>query len=68
MDEYCPYDAHCVHALRLLGTTSPERVAQAVLSALRSDTPEIAVDPGPICLMQAFNQVAPDTCRGSRIA
>jgi short-subunit dehydrogenase len=52
--------AHGVRVSRVLGTTSPERVAQAVLSALRSDTAEIAVNPGPIRLMQAFNQVAPD--------
>jgi short-subunit dehydrogenase len=53
--------AYGVRVSRLVGTTSPERVAEAVLSALRSDTPEIVVNPGPIRLMQAFNQVAPDT-------
>jgi short-subunit dehydrogenase len=53
--------AHGVRVSPLVGTTRPERVAQAVLSALRSDTPEIVVNPGPIRLMQAFNQVAPDT-------
>jgi NADP-dependent 3-hydroxy acid dehydrogenase YdfG len=33
----------------------------AVLSALRTDTAEFAVSPGPVRMMQAFNQVAPDT-------
>jgi short-subunit dehydrogenase len=53
--------AHGVRVSKLVGTTSPGQVAQAVLDALRSDIPEIAVSPGPVRMMQAFNQVAPDT-------
>jgi short-subunit dehydrogenase len=53
--------AYGVRVSPLVGTTSPEQVARAVLSALRTDSAEIAVSPGPVRMMQAFNQVAPDT-------
>jgi short-subunit dehydrogenase len=43
----------------MLGTSRPEQVAQAVLAAYRDDRAEIVVNPGPILLMQAINQIAP---------
>jgi hypothetical protein len=49
-----------VQVSRLLGTSSPEQVAEAVLRVLRDDKAELAVNPGPIRVMQAFNQIAPD--------
>jgi short-subunit dehydrogenase len=52
--------AYGVKVSPLVGTTSPDEVARAVLSALRTDSAEIAVSPGPVRMMQAFNQVAPD--------
>lgn len=52
--------AHAVKVAALLGTSRPEDVAQAVLSALRDDRAEIAVNPGPIRAIAAMQQIAPD--------
>ncbi len=53
--------AHGVRVSRFLGTSTPEDVAGAVLRALREDRAEIVVNPGPARLIQAINQLAPDT-------
>jgi short-subunit dehydrogenase len=53
--------AHPIKVSALLGTSKPEDVADAVLSALQHDRAEIAVNPGPIRIMQALNQFSPDT-------
>jgi short-subunit dehydrogenase len=53
--------AHPIKVSALLGTSKPEEVANAVLSALHHDRAEIAVNPGPIRMMQALNQFSPDT-------
>jgi short-subunit dehydrogenase len=53
--------AHGVHVSRLLGTSSPEQVAEAVLQVLREDRVEVIVNPGPIRFIQALNQLAPAT-------
>lgn len=43
----------------LLGTVKPEQVASAVLRALRDDSIELTVNPGPMRLFMALNQLAP---------
>jgi short-subunit dehydrogenase len=52
--------AHGVRVAALLGTSRPEQVARAVMIALRDDRAEIAVNPGPIRLIQALHQLSPD--------
>jgi short-subunit dehydrogenase len=52
--------AQAVQVSRVLGESSARAVATAVLSALRADRAEIVVNPGPMRLMQAFNQLAPE--------
>jgi short-subunit dehydrogenase len=52
--------AHGVRVNRLVGTSSAERVARAVLQALHHDPAEIVVDPRPVRLMQVLQQFAPD--------
>jgi short-subunit dehydrogenase len=52
--------AHGVRVAPLLGTSRPEQVARAVMIALREDHAEMAVNPGPIRLIQALHQLSPD--------
>jgi short-subunit dehydrogenase len=52
--------AHGVQVSALLGTSRPEQVARAVLVALRDDRGEIAVNPGPIKIVQMLHQLSPD--------
>ncbi|MFQ6616224.1 MAG: SDR family NAD(P)-dependent oxidoreductase [Fidelibacterota bacterium] len=51
-------DAHLKPPL-LLGTSSPQAVADAVLRAIREGTPEIIVNPGPMRPLLALGQLAP---------
>jgi short-subunit dehydrogenase len=44
---------------RMIGTSSPEAVAEAVVRALKEDAPEILVTPGPARLVAALSQLAP---------
>jgi short-subunit dehydrogenase len=44
---------------RLLGTSSPQDVADAVVEAILSERPEIIVNPGPMRPMLALGQLAP---------
>jgi short-subunit dehydrogenase len=44
---------------RMLGSSSPEQVAEAVLDAIRRDRPEILVNPGPARLFGALAQLFP---------
>jgi hypothetical protein len=44
----------------LIGISKPEAVAAAVVRALADDTLEIIVNPGPMRLMQAVNQLFPE--------
>jgi len=53
--------AYGVVVSRLLGTSTPNEVADAVLRALRDDRVEIAINPGPVRMVQALNQLTPDT-------
>jgi short-subunit dehydrogenase len=48
-----------VEVSRLLGTSRSEHVARAVVRALREDSVELLVNPGPIRAMQALNALAP---------
>jgi short-subunit dehydrogenase len=48
-----------VHASRWIGTTTPEKVADAVVRALRRDAPELIVSPGPFRVMAAAGQLFP---------
>lgn len=50
---------HGVRVSRIVGSSKPEQVASAVLAALREDHAEIAVNPGPVRLMHAVQQLAP---------
>jgi short-subunit dehydrogenase len=51
---------HGLQEPAMLGTSSPEQVAAAVVRALREDVLEILVNPGPMRLMQAVNQLFPE--------
>ena len=44
---------------RLLGSSTPENVARAVVRAIRRDLPEVLVTPGPARLMAATSQLFP---------
>jgi len=44
---------------RILGPSSPEEVASAVLRAIYRDTPEIIVNPGPTRLSTALAELSP---------
>lgn len=48
-----------VRASRLLGTTTPEKVARAVVKALERDSPELIVTPGPFRLLLAAAELVP---------
>lgn len=48
-----------VRASRLIGTTTPEKVANAVVKALHRDAPELIVTPGPLRLLLAAAELAP---------
>jgi len=45
---------------RMVGATTPQRVALGVLKAIQSDRAEVLVAPGPMRLIAALNQLAPD--------
>jgi short-subunit dehydrogenase len=51
---------HGVRAPRVAGESTPARVAEAVLRSIRDDRAEILVNPGPMRLFQAINQLAPE--------
>jgi short-subunit dehydrogenase len=53
-------EQHQVRAPSAAGESSPDKVAAAVLRAIRDDRAEILVTPGPMRLLQAFNQLAPE--------
>jgi short-subunit dehydrogenase len=44
---------------RLLGTSSPEAVANAVVQAIKKDLPEIIINPGPTRLLTALAELSP---------
>jgi short-subunit dehydrogenase len=52
--------AHGLQVSPLLGTSLPQDVAAGVLLALRQDRGELVINPGPMRLMQALNQLAPE--------
>ena len=44
---------------RLVGTSSPEAVANAVVQAIKKDLPEIIINPGPTRLLTALAELSP---------
>jgi short-subunit dehydrogenase len=50
-------------APRVLGTSTPEAVAQAVVRAIRRDVGEIIVNPGPVRFGLVFEQLSPGLSR-----
>jgi short-subunit dehydrogenase len=50
-------------APRILGTSTPDAVARAVLRAIRHDIGEIIVNPGPMRLMLAIEALSPGLAR-----
>ena len=48
-----------VKASRLAGTSSPEKVASAVVRSIQRDRPEAIVNPGPMRLLTGFAELAP---------
>jgi len=46
-------------APRMLGTSPPELVAEAVVRAIKKDIPEIIVNPGPTRLLTAIAELSP---------
>jgi short-subunit dehydrogenase len=50
---------HGVRAPKMLGTSSPDEVARAVIRAIKDDVVEIIVNPGPMRVMQAVSQLFP---------
>jgi short-subunit dehydrogenase len=50
-------------APRVLGTSTPEAVAQAVLRAIQRDVFEIIVNPGPVRAMMVFELLSPGFAR-----
>jgi short-subunit dehydrogenase len=50
-----------VKASRLVGTSTPTKVAAAVVKCIKRDRPEAIVNPGPMRLASAFAELAPGT-------
>lgn len=48
-----------VRASKLAGTSSPQKVAAATIRAIKRDTPEVIVNPGPIRLISGFAELFP---------
>jgi short-subunit dehydrogenase len=57
------FAARSQRAPRILGTSTPEAVAKAVLRAIQRDEGEIIVNPGPVRLMLALEQLSPRFAR-----
>ena len=50
-------------APRIAGESSPAKVAEAVVTAIVSDRPEVLVNPGPVRLMLVANAISPSFMR-----
>jgi short-subunit dehydrogenase len=50
-----------VSASRLLGVSKPEKVAEAVIKAIKTDASELIVNPSPMRPILALAQLFPDT-------
>ena len=48
-----------VRASKLAGTSSPQKVAAATIRAIKRDTPEVIVNPGPIRLISGVAELFP---------
>jgi short-subunit dehydrogenase len=49
-----------VVASRLLGVSKPEKVAEAVIKAIKQNSPELIVNPTPMRALMAAEQMFPD--------
>jgi hypothetical protein len=50
---------HGARVSPLLGTSKPEHVSRAVIRALRQNSIDVPVNPGPMRIIMALNQLAP---------
>ncbi len=57
---------HGLRAPRVLGSTTPEAVAAAVVRAVKKDRPEIILNPGPIRLILALPTLMPGVAEWAR--
>jgi NAD(P)-dependent dehydrogenase (short-subunit alcohol dehydrogenase family) len=57
---------HGLRAPLMLGSTTPEAVSRAVITAVRKDQPEIILNPGPIRLMMALPTMFPGIAEWGR--
>ena len=57
---------HGLRAPRVLGSTTPEAVAAAVVRAVKKDQPEIILNPGPIRLILALPTLMPGIAEWAR--
>ncbi len=60
---FARHEAEGVAAPALFGTTTPDRVARAVVAAIRRDAPEVIVTPYPIRPFLALAALAPRTAQ-----
>jgi short-subunit dehydrogenase len=58
---------HGLRAPRLLGSTTPEAVAEAVVHAVKKDKPEMVLNTGPIRLLLALPTLLPSVAEWARI-
>jgi len=58
---------HGLRAPRVLGSTTPEQVAEAVVRAVKKDKPEVMINPGPIRLLLALPTLLPSVAEWGRI-
>jgi short-subunit dehydrogenase len=58
---------HGLRAPRMLGSTTPQQVADAVITAIRKDQPETILNPGPIRFMMALPTLFPALAEWGRI-
>jgi hypothetical protein len=58
---------HGLRAPRMLGSTTPEVVAEAVVRAVKKDTPEIVLNAGPVRLLLALPTLLPAVAEWARI-
>jgi short-subunit dehydrogenase len=57
---------HGLRAPRLLGSVTPDAVAEAVVRAVKKDLPEIILNPGPIRFMLALPTLLPTVAEWAR--
>jgi short-subunit dehydrogenase len=58
---------HGLKASRILGSSTPEEVAAAVVRAVKKDAPELLINPGPIRILLALPTLLPGVAERARI-